>query len=202
VIAVTLALALAAAACGGASAHTTSTRAAPPPRAEQNLHLIKHVVVIMQENRSFDDYFGTYPGADGLPRTKDGSFAVCLPQAHGGACEHPYHDPHDVNGGAAHGQASAIADIDGGRMDGFVRVAQTSVRGCPVAMNPICGHGSRIDVMGYHDAREIPNYWRYAHDFVLQDHMFSSVASWSCPSTSSSCRAGRRSARHDGRRVA
>jgi phospholipase C len=35
--------------------------------------------------------------------------------------------------------------------------------------------------MGYHDAREIPNYWAYAKDFVLQDHMFESVASWSLP---------------------
>jgi phospholipase C len=35
--------------------------------------------------------------------------------------------------------------------------------------------------MGYHDAREIPNYWRYAQDFVLQDHMFEPNASWSLP---------------------
>ena len=32
-----------------------------------DIHNIKHVVVIMQENRSFDSYFGTYPGADGIP---------------------------------------------------------------------------------------------------------------------------------------
>ena len=31
------------------------------------IHTIKHVVVIMQENRSFDPYFGTFPGADGIP---------------------------------------------------------------------------------------------------------------------------------------
>ena len=31
------------------------------------IHAIKHIVVIMQENRSFDSYFGTYPGADGFP---------------------------------------------------------------------------------------------------------------------------------------
>ena len=35
--------------------------------------------------------------------------------------------------------------------------------------------------MGYHDAREIPNYWTYAHDFTLDDHMFEPVASWSLP---------------------
>lgn len=36
---------------------------APAPRA---IHTIKHVVIIMQETRSFDSYFGTYPGADGF----------------------------------------------------------------------------------------------------------------------------------------
>jgi phospholipase C len=35
--------------------------------------------------------------------------------------------------------------------------------------------------MGYHDAREIPNYWTYANQFVLQDHMFEPNASWSLP---------------------
>ena len=35
--------------------------------------------------------------------------------------------------------------------------------------------------MGYHDAREIPNYWAYAKNFVLQDHMFEPNASWSLP---------------------
>ena len=39
-------------------------RPRPPP---QGIHKIKHVVIIMQENRSFDSYFGTYPGADGIP---------------------------------------------------------------------------------------------------------------------------------------
>ena len=33
----------------------------------QGIHKIRHVVVIMQENRSFDSYFGTFPGADGIP---------------------------------------------------------------------------------------------------------------------------------------
>ena len=44
----------------------------------QGIHKIKHVIIIMQENRSFDSYFGTFPGADGLP-TKDGAFTVCNP---------------------------------------------------------------------------------------------------------------------------
>jgi phospholipase C len=34
-------------------------------RVPRGIHKIKHVIVVMQENRSFDEYFGTYPGADG-----------------------------------------------------------------------------------------------------------------------------------------
>jgi phospholipase C len=35
--------------------------------------------------------------------------------------------------------------------------------------------------MGWHDAREIPNYWAYAQNFVLHDRMFEPSASWSLP---------------------
>src|SRR5579884_3491553 len=35
--------------------------------ANNGIHKIKHVIIIMQENRSFDSYFGTFPGADGIP---------------------------------------------------------------------------------------------------------------------------------------
>src|SRR5437588_3822308 len=47
-------------------------------RALIGIHKIRHVVIIMQENRSFDTYFGTYPGADGLPM-RHGSPTACLP---------------------------------------------------------------------------------------------------------------------------
>ena len=46
--------------------------------APQGIHKIQHIIIIMQENRSFDSYFGTFPGADGLP-TKDGALTVCNP---------------------------------------------------------------------------------------------------------------------------
>jgi phospholipase C len=152
---------------------------ASEPEAAKGIHKIKHVVVIMQENRSFDEYFGTYPGADGLP-TKKGEFTSCTPDP-AGPCQKPYHDPNDINGGAAHGAEAATTSINGGKMDGFVQVARTSQRGCADQTNPVCSASTTPDVMGYHDAREIPNYWKYANDFVLQDHMFEPVASWSLP---------------------
>ena len=82
------------------------------------IHKIKHVIIVMQENRSFDNYFGTFPGADGIPM-KNGSPAVCVPRPRGD-CVRPYHDSADRDGGGPHGAANAIADIDGGKMDGFI----------------------------------------------------------------------------------
>jgi phospholipase C len=157
----------------------------PQPRAPSgpgsgNLGKIQHIIIIMQENRSFDHYFGTYPGADGLPRS-NGSFTVCVDDPATGQCVYPFHDPADKNFGGPHGQADAAADIDGGRMDGFIARAEAGKAGCQNTDDPACGGSSATDVMGYHDAREIPNYWKYAENFVLQDHMFEPNASWSLP---------------------
>ena len=83
------------------------------------IHKIKHVIIIMQENRSFDSYFGTYPGADGIPM-KDGKPTVCVPNPSGG-CTRPYHDRADLNGGGPHGEDNAVADVNGGKMNGFIQ---------------------------------------------------------------------------------
>jgi phospholipase C len=150
------------------------------------IHKIKHVVIIMQENRSFDSYFGTFPGANGIPS------GVCLPDPMSGGCDAPFHSSADLNYGGPHGQASANADIDGGNMDGFVAQAEAASRCSPGSNDPSCSacdaatgnqpaQNKCVDVMGYHDAREIPNYWAYARDFVLQDHMFEPNSSWSLP---------------------
>ena len=161
---------------------TGSHAAAPKPAT--GVHKIKHVIVIMQENRSFDQYFGTYPGADGLPRKADGDFAVCVPDPVKGDCQKPYHDTSDLNAGGPHGEPSARADVAGGRMDGFIAEAETARRkGCKLNPNdPLCSQrAANPDVMGYHDGQDIPNYWAYARNFVLQDHMFEPNASWSLP---------------------
>jgi phospholipase C len=155
-----------------------STSGAPgtaAPSATGGIHKIKHVIVIMQENRSFDSYFGTFPGADGIPR------GVCVPDPRGG-CVRPFHDHHDKNFGGPHALLNAQRDIDGGAMDGFVGSAVRGTLGCKDRNDPYCVRsGDGIEVMGYHDYREIPNYWTYARKFVLQDHMFEPNASWSLP---------------------
>jgi phospholipase C len=152
-----------------ASARPSRTR-----RRVRGIHTIRHVIVIMQENRSFDSYFGTYPGADGLPKD------VCVPNPKTGGCDRPYHDPHLLNRGGPHTVGNEAADVGGGRMNGFVKEAERAQQ-CVDPTSPWCRKHGKVDVMGYHDAREIPNYWDYARNYVLQDHMFEPSASWSLP---------------------
>jgi phospholipase C len=166
------------AACGGSSAAPSPT---PTGVAQASgIHKIQHVIVIMQENRSFDHYFGTYPGADGIPRQGD-HFLVCVPDLVNGSCVNPYHDPTDKNGGGPHGSSSATADINGGKMDGFIGQAEKGKKGCLQSVDPNCTNSAKTDVMGFKDARDIPNYWTYAQNFVLQDRLFQPNASWSFP---------------------
>ncbi len=179
-------LALALSACGGspAQASASSQRATGGKTGRDHvatgIHKIKHVIVIEQENRSFDSYFGTYPGADGIPM-QNGAPTACAPIPTGG-CQQPYHDTADVNGGGPHNVASARNDVNGGQMDGFITQASKAKKGCGANVdNPACAVNAMPDVMGYHTAAEIPNYWTYAKDFVLDDHMFEPVKSWSLP---------------------
>jgi phospholipase C len=144
------------------------------------IHKIKHVIVIMQENRSFDSYFGTFPHADGIPM-KNGKPTVCVVDPKTGACVAPYVDHADVNGGGPHSAPNAAADVDAGKMNGFIGQAEAGRKGCLNPTDPACVSSSVPDVMGYHTESDIPNYWNYAKDFVLQDHMFEPNASWSLP---------------------
>src|SRR6266699_7060137 len=179
-----LGIAVAAVAASVVATFAPSGSHAARPKPATGIHKIKHVIVIMQENRSFDHYFGTYPGADGFPRAVSGDFAICVPDPAKGVCQKPYHDTNDLNAGGPHGQANATADVNGGKMDGFIAQAEDARRkGCKTNPNdPICSQrGTNPDVMGYHDGKDIANYWAYARNFVLQDHMFEPNASWSLP---------------------
>ena len=144
------------------------------------IHKIQHIIVVMQENRSFDSYFGTYPGVDGLTMS-GGKATNCIPDPRTGGQSCAFHDSHDVNGGGPHGQNNATADIAGGAMNGFVSQAEGANQGCGNTHNPACNGSLTPEVMGYHDAREIPNYWAYAQNYTLQDHLFQPNASWSLP---------------------
>jgi phospholipase C len=146
------------------------------------IHKIQHVIVIMQENRSFDSYFGTFPGADGIPM-RDGVPTVCVPDRQQRTCVKPYHDTNDENSGGPHNARAADLDVDGGRMDGFIVAMRGAPKtgGCPTDIPSCVVRGHERTVMGYHTDAELPNYWAYARNFVLQDRMFEPVSSWSLP---------------------
>lgn len=148
------------------------------PKEDEGIYKIKHIVLIIEENRAFDHFFGTFPGADGIPMI-NGVPTICVPNPQTQKCIENYHDSKDVNEGGPHNNSAAIADINNGRMDGFIKI-QLEERKKTCKNNVSCMK-LPPDVMGYHDNREIPNLWEYASEFVLQDHMFSSAISWSLP---------------------
>jgi phospholipase C len=119
---------------------------------------IKHVIFLVKENRTFDHYFGTYPGADGA--TVGGTLHCseangCVPGPDYPLQPAPYVQPHDIT----HGFSSGLYAINGGDMNGF----------------NIIGEGD--DMSGYvqHSRKTLPNYWAYADRFVLADHFFTSM---------------------------
>lgn len=126
---------------------------------------IQHIVVLMLENHSFDNLFGTFPGANGLPT------GVCLAQASSSkSCVSLFHNPGGYPGDLPHEHNAAVADIDNGKMDGFVKQQQKACN---------C---TRTDAAGYFTQSDIPAFWRYAQTFTLQDNLFENVSSWSLPS--------------------
>jgi len=142
---------------------------------------IDHFIFIVQENRSFDNYFGTFPGADGIP---DGT---CIPDPKVQRCLHPYHDENFFDRGGPHNERASRITIDKGKMDGAVVALRAIGNACrfnparPGCDQAIPGPNGTPDVMSYHNAHEIPNYWTYAQRFTLQDHMFAPSDSWTLP---------------------
>jgi phospholipase C len=149
---------------------------------------IEHLIFVVQENRSFDHYFGTFPGADGIPRYPSGRFKPCLPDPKSTVCRRPYHDSNTYDRGGPHGEQASVDDVAGGKMNGFVKSSRANGGECakhpelPSCRRATPGPGGTPDVMGFHTKAEIPNYWAYASHYLLQDRMFAPSDSWTLPS--------------------
>jgi phospholipase C len=161
--------------------HTTRTQGGP-----QGIEIIEHIIIIVQENRSFDHYFGTYPGGDGIPVQPNGDPVVCISDPFRSRCAKPYHSDSLFQEGGPHSRPPSITDINDGKMNGFIEALSRNPSSCHVTPSlPGCakriGPQGQADVMSWHDDREIPNYWAYAEHFVLQDHMFGPTDSWTLP---------------------
>ena len=131
---------------------SSSLRDAPPA-----LTPIKHVVVVVKENHTFDNYFGSFPGAEGTTQCKTSTGTITCPHA-------PDATPRDL----CHLHSCALTDWDHGAMDGWDQSTGTSVNG---------------DNLGYAQYQEadIPNYWAYAKTFALGDQFFANVLGPSFP---------------------
>ncbi len=168
--------------CVATDGHRTAAAEVP-----QGIAKLDHLIFIVQENRSFDHYFGTFPGADGFPM-RDGRPHACVPDPILGhpSCVYHSHDLRQIGG--PHDEPHSKIDVNGGKMDGFVRsislysgnvcAATRTIKACGAELGPKL----QPDVLSYHTWKEIPNYWAYARRFVLQDHMFAPSDSWTAPS--------------------
>jgi len=124
---------------------------------------IRHFITLMQENHSFDNYFGTYPGADGIPP------GVCMPfdnQDPKGGCVPPTHLGNRSVTDLGHTGPVFRAEYNNGRMDGFISAFRRQGQ-------------SGQHAMGYYDDRDIPFYWNIADNYVLFDRFFTSAGAGS-----------------------
>ncbi|HEU5352177.1 MAG TPA: alkaline phosphatase family protein [Terracidiphilus sp.] len=168
---------------------STSLRAAsrktrhktPGARKVENLRAhIHHVFVVYQENRSFDSYFGTFPGADNL--------ATVEARAHGfreyDALGHQWITPFLLKAAdtsdADHSRPALLAKVDHGRMDNFVSWEETNLVHVSQA-SPLFAQQMAMLTMAHEDCSTIPFLWMYAHRFALYDHIFQAMYAPSTP---------------------
>jgi phospholipase C len=118
---------------------------------------IKHLIVVLQSDHSFDNYFGTRPDVDGIPG------GVCEPVSRGSkTCVKPFLlTPDESRAGLNDSARSMGKAIDGGKMDGFVAAQH----------NPATG----TTAMGYYDRSTLGYYWALADHYTLFDHFFAST---------------------------
>lgn len=132
--------------------------AAPPPSAPgRTATPVKHFLYLMQGDRSFDNFFGSYPGADGIPAGACQPLTLSSPS---GNCAKPY-ELHGLSAPLLEPSTALITrQWDDGRMDGFADAFTRQGRAGSLAM-------------GHYDARDLPFSWSAASQYTLFDHFFS-----------------------------
>ena len=155
---------------GCASGSISSPTVPPVPSSCSRLTDIEHVVILIQENRSFDHYFGSYRGVRGFSdpstafqqpnpaNTSSPPIGKLLPyrldtQTTNAACTH------DIT----HDWVSQHQSWNSGAMDGFV------------TSRVVANANDAVLTMGYYNRGDIPYYYALADAFTICDNYFCSV---------------------------
>ncbi|MGA1988514.1 MAG: Ig-like domain-containing protein, partial [Candidatus Sulfotelmatobacter sp.] len=141
---------------GGASGYSSQVNATP--EFAPGFANIQHVVFIVKENRTFDNMFGTYPGANGAT-TATISTGQVIPLGH---------TTDRVARDMDHSWYGSFIAVDYGRMDGFDLIMEGNINNDYLSLTQ-------------HVQSDMPNYWTYAGNFVLADNNFSSLHGPSFP---------------------
>jgi phospholipase C len=148
----------------GALAVAGPAQAFISPADNQTKTPIKHFIVLMQENHSYDNYFGTYRGIHGdanrAPASTCEMHNLKKPRL---GCVKPYRIGNSPIQDLNHSTRVAHRQFDNGKMDGFVDALRREGEGHP-------------STMGYYDGNDIPYYWNIADNYVLFDRFFTSAA--------------------------
>ncbi len=118
---------------------------------------IQHIVVIVKENHTFDNYFGSFPGVEGTTMCSlaDGTTFACPSAA-------------DNVRDMCHSHECALADWNHGQMNGWEN-------------DPAANENNDHQAWAQYDGSSIPNYWAYAQQFTLADHFFANMLGPSFP---------------------
>ena len=164
---------------------------------------VKHVFVIVQENHTFDNYFGLYPGVGQTVENLGSATAQaddCVPDPQAGSCQRPFlittnksnaayfvKDAPDIAGGnnSRYGQDYAV---DGGKMDRFLNeneggspTAQVTPLPANATASQVQAHNNALNIMVTYDCDTVPYLWYYAKNFALFDHYFQANTGQSTP---------------------
>jgi phospholipase C len=162
---------------------------------------VQHIIFIIQENHSFDNYFGTFPGANGLgnmpspccPTSLTTSSAAMISPFHANENTPVFIVGDELPPGQMYPNSSEALDLGGG-IQPFLLPSETSSGSCcdhsweaahtdynNGLMNGFVVGEHSNQTMGYYNGSDIPYYWDYATNFVLDDNFFSSLMGPSFP---------------------
>ncbi len=135
---------------------------------------IKHIIFFVQENRSFDNYFGflgQYKANKGLANDVDGLPSGIVQYDRNGTAVHPYHYQTTCVENTSPSWNPSWDDWDGGKMDRFVNVTEL-----PSTIDP-----NYHRAMGYYDQDDLPYYYELASQFATSDRFFESTMAGTIP---------------------